>query len=158
MPLGPGEIVHLDGRVLGRHPGIVHFTVGQRRGLNLSAPDPLYVVSIDAGRARVVVGPREALATTRVSLRDVNWIGDGGLSDIGPDGLAVAVRVRSTRAPRDARLRVLGPHLEIELATPEEGVSPGQACVLYDGIDARARVLGGGTITKSVVSGLAAAA
>ena len=76
----PGDIVHIDGRVLGRHAGIVHYTIGQRRGLGIAATEPLYVVALDAPRSRVVVGPRSALAKTRLKLRDVNWIGDGELA------------------------------------------------------------------------------
>ena len=147
----PGEIVHVDGRVLGRHPGIIRYTVGQRRGLGLSVGEPLYVVRLDAQAAEVVVGPREALATRRVRLHDVNWLGDRDLASIGPEGLEVAVRVRSTREPRPATLRVAGGRTEVELAAAEDGVSPGQACVIYDGEDARARVLGGGTIARPAV-------
>jgi tRNA-specific 2-thiouridylase len=142
----PGEIVDLDGRVLGRHPGIVHFTIGQRKGLRLASPEPLYVVRLDAAAATVVVGPRSALGTTRLRLRDVNWIGDVPLPELGPEGLDIAVRVRSTRPPAPARIAVIDAVAMVELASPEDGVSPGQACVIYEGTDARARVLGGGTI------------
>ena len=103
-----GEIVHLDGRVLGRHEGIIHYTVGQRRGLGLSVGEPLYVVRLDADAARVVVGPREALATRTIRIADVNWLGDGPLEALGDEGLEVAVRVRSTREPRPALLRFRG--------------------------------------------------
>jgi tRNA-specific 2-thiouridylase len=143
-----GEIRHVDGRVLGRHRGIVHFTIGQRRGIGIASPEPLYVVGIDADSATVLVGPRAALATTTIRLRDVNWLGDTDPSRIGPDGLAVAVRVRSTRDPKPALLRAGEDGFEIELLAPEEGVAPGQACVIYDGQEPRARVLGGGTILR----------
>jgi tRNA-specific 2-thiouridylase len=143
-----GEIRHVDGRVLGEHRGIVHFTVGQRRGLGIASPEPLYVVAIDAEAASVVVGPRAALATSTVRLRDVNWLGDAEPPTLGSEGLHVAVRVRSTREPRPALLRAVADGLEVELLAPEDGVSPGQACVIYDGVDARARVLGGGTIQR----------
>ncbi|HEY0570668.1 MAG TPA: tRNA methyl transferase PRC-barrel domain-containing protein, partial [Enterovirga sp.] len=143
-----GEIRHVDGRVLGRHRGIVHFTIGQRRGIGIASPEPLYVVGIDADSATVLVGPRAALATTTIRLRDVNWLGDTDPSCIGPDGLAVAVRVRSTRDPKPALLRAGEDGFEIELLAPEEGVAPGQACVIYDGQEPRARVLGGGTILR----------
>ena len=146
----PGDIVHLDGRVLGRHEGIIHYTVGQRRGLGLSVGEPLFVVALDAEGARVMVGPREALATRSVRLRDLNWLGDVPLAAIGPEGLEVAARVRSTRMPRPALLHWRDGVAEVELLAPEEGVSPGQACVLYDSEDARARVLGGGTIARRV--------
>ncbi|MGP9819364.1 tRNA 2-thiouridine(34) synthase MnmA [Salinarimonas sp. NSM] len=149
----PGEIVHLDGRVLGRHEGIIHYTVGQRRGLGLSVGEPLYVVALDAEAARVVVGPREALATRRIRLRDVSWIGDGPIERLDA-GLEVAARVRSTRAPRPALLRRVageaGPEIEVSLVSPEDGVSPGQACVLYESEDPRARVLGGGVIARRI--------
>ena len=144
----PGDIVHTDGRVLGRHAGVLNFTVGQRKGLGVAAGEPLYVVAIDAAAARVIVGPRAALAVQRLKLRDVNWIGDGnplgggGLSD---EGIEIAVRVRSTRAPVPARLL---PGAIVELGEPEAGVSPGQACVFYASTRARARVLGGGFISN----------
>jgi len=139
----PGEIVHIDGRVLGRHAGIIHYTIGQRRGLGVAAGAPLYVVALDAAKARVVVGPREALATGRIRLRDINWLGDGALADLPAEGLEIAVRVRSTREPAPARLMPSG---EVEMFDPETGVSPGQACVFYASRDPQARVLGGGFI------------
>jgi tRNA-specific 2-thiouridylase len=108
-------------------------------------------VRLDAQAAEVVVGPREALATRKVQLHDVNWLGDRDLASIGPEGLEVAVRVRSTREPRPATLRVTGGRTEVELAAAEDGVSPGQACVIYDGEDARSRVLGGGTIARPAI-------
>jgi tRNA-specific 2-thiouridylase len=144
-----GEIVHVDGRVLGEHRGIVHYTVGQRRGLGLSTGEPLFVVALDAARARVVVGPREALATRTIRLRDVNWLGDAPLEALGPEGIEVAVRVRSTRAPQAALLRRDEAGASVELLRPEDGVSPGQACVIYDGEGPRARVLGGGVIARA---------
>ncbi len=143
----PGDIVHVDGRVLGRHSGILHYTIGQRRGLGVAAGEPLYVTALDAARARVVVGPREALATPFVQLREFNWIGPGRLDDIPHKGLKVGARVRSTRPPAPARLFADG---HVGFDEPESGVSPGQACVLYDSTDARARVLGGGFITARV--------
>jgi len=149
----PGEIVHIDGRVLGRHAGVVNYTVGQRRGLGLgsskaaNASEPLYVVRIDAPRAKVVVGPREALETSGVSLRDVNWIGPGALSDLPPEGLRVFARARSTRPPAAARLLPRGAREAIvAFEEGEYGVSPGQACVIYENAGADARVLGGGFI------------
>ena len=140
----PGDIVHIDGRTLGRHDGILHYTIGQRRGLRVSAGEALYVVALDARQARVVVGPREALATPLVHLRDFNWIGPGRLADIPDKGLKVGARVRSTRPPAPAILFADG---HVAFAEPESGVSPGQACVLYDSVDPHARVLGGGFIT-----------
>jgi tRNA-uridine 2-sulfurtransferase len=142
----PGDIVHVDGRVVGHHAGIVHYTVGQRRGLGVAATEPLYVVALDAARGRVIVGPRAALAKTRVKLREVNWIGDGELADLPSDGLLIGARVRSTRPPAPALLLPSG---EVEFLQPESGVSPGQACAFYASLDVHARVLGGGFIAAS---------
>ena len=139
----PGDIVHIDGRVLGRHAGILNYTVGQRRGLGVAAGEPLYVVALEAAAAKVVVGPREALAVPRVRLRDVNWIGEGELSDIPDSGLNIAARVRSSRPPARARLF---PDGGVIFDQPESGVSPGQACVFYADENPDARVLGGGFI------------
>ncbi len=142
----PGEIVDLSGRALGHHEGILHYTVGQRRGLGLSGREPLYVVRLEPETARVVVGPRSALATRRIRLDELNWLGDGDRAAIRD--LPVAVRVRSTRPPRPALLTLDGDGAEVVLAESEDGVSPGQACVIYEDDDPRARVLGGGTIRR----------
>jgi len=143
----PGEIVDLAGRVLGRHNGIINFTVGQRRGLGIAAGAPLYVVRLDAERQRVVVGPREALRTMRMRLRDVNWLGDGEIAQECPVmRREVFVKVRSTRPPQPAWLGVMPGGAEVELIDGEEGVAPGQACVFYDAREGQARVLGGGFI------------
>jgi tRNA-specific 2-thiouridylase len=139
-----GDIVHLDGRVLGRHHGIIHYTVGQRRGLGVASGEPLYVVRLDAGAARVIVGPREALETRIVHLRDINWLGSMPIADA--DGLPIAVRVRSTRPPQPAILHVQDGNVMVELPDGEFGVSPGQACVFYASTDIRSQVLGGGSI------------
>ena len=144
-----GDIVHLDGRVLGRHDGIIHYTVGQRRGIGIATGDPLYVIHLDRETKRVVVGPREALSTWRLELRDVNWLGDGLLSAIPADGLPVFAKVRSTRPPAEARLHVAGDVVTVDLLEGETGVSPGQACVLYEDENTRTRVLGGGFIRRS---------
>ena len=144
----PGDIVDLDGQTIGRHQGIVHFTVGQRRGLGIASAAPLYVVRLDAATRRVVVGPRDALRMDRIALRDVNWIGDGALDEIG-SGLEIFVRVRSTRVPQPAWLRSTERGHEVELVAGEEGVSPGQACVFYDAPSGQARVLGGGFIQSA---------
>jgi tRNA-specific 2-thiouridylase len=145
----PGDIVDLDGRIIGKHQGIVHFTVGQRRGLGIASSAPLYVVRLDAESRRVVVGPREALRMDRIVLRDLNWIGDGALDRAVGDGLEIFVRVRSTRAPQPAWLRAADGGYEVELVAGEEGVSPGQACVFYDAPSGQARVLGGGFIKSA---------
>ncbi len=138
-----GDIVHLDGRVLGRHAGVIHFTIGQRRGIGVAAKEPLYVVALDAAKARVIVGPREALATPRLALRNINWIGEGALADAPANGRRIAARVRSTRPPTPALLFGNG---DVIFEEPEMGVSPGQACVFYDSDAPQARVLGGGFI------------
>src|SRR6202035_3017476 len=145
----PGDIVDLEGRVIGRHQGIVHFTVAQRRGLGIAASAPLYVVRLEAASRRVVVGPREALRMDRIVLRDVNWIGDGALDRAVGEGLEIFVRVRSTRAPQPAWLRSADGGYEVKLVAGEEGVSPGQACVFYDAPSGQARVLGGGFIQSA---------
>jgi tRNA-specific 2-thiouridylase len=147
-----GDIVDRDGKVLGAHCGIINFTVGQRKGLGLSTGAPLYVVRLDAERRRVVVGPREALRTSRIVLRDVNWIGDGDIDDAVTGGREVFVKVRSTRPPQAAWLRQRGETFEIELIDGEDGVSPGQACVFYDAGEGQARVLGGGFIKSAVAA------
>jgi tRNA-uridine 2-sulfurtransferase len=149
---GPGEIVDLDGRVLGHHDGIIHFTVGQRRGLGIATGAPLYVVRLDAAARRVVVGPREALRTSRIRLRDVNWLGEGTIGDALADRPEVFVKVRSTRAPQPAWLRSGAGGLEVELIAGEDGVSPGQACAFYDAAEGQARVLGGGFIASTVAT------
>jgi tRNA-specific 2-thiouridylase len=142
----PGEIVHADGRVLGTHHGVIHYTIGQRRGLGIGGlEEPLYVVRLDVDNHRVIVGPKEMLATRRVPLREINWLGDEALTS-RPEW-SISVKVRSTRPPRDAVLRPLSEtEAEVELLTPEEGVSPGQACVFY--APEGSRVLGGGWIWR----------
>jgi len=146
----PGDIVDLGGRVLGRHHGIIHFTVGQRRGLGIAAAEPLYVVRLDAATRRVVVGPRQALRTARMTLRDVNWLGEGTIDQAMASGrLDVFVKVRSTRPPQAAWLSGAGSDLAVELVDGEEGVAPGQACVFYDSPRGQARVLGGGFIKRA---------
>lgn len=147
----PGDIVDLRGRVLGRHPGIIHFTVGQRRGLGIAGGVPLYVARLDAATHRVIVGPREALRTRRMRLRDVNWLGDGTLeAALAGARQEVFVKVRSTRPPQPAWLERSDADIAVELVDGEDGVSPGQACVFYDSMEGRARVLGGGFIQDTV--------
>jgi tRNA-specific 2-thiouridylase len=146
----PGEIVDVDGRVLGRHDGIIHFTVGQRRGLGIAAGYPLYVVRLDAATRRVVVGLREALRTTSMRLREVNWLGEGTLEHaLADDRREVYVKVRSTRPPQPAWLGRSADGVAVELIAGEDGVSPGQACVFYDAREGQARVLGGGIIQSA---------
>jgi tRNA-uridine 2-sulfurtransferase len=154
----PGEIAHLDGRVLGQHAGVIGFTIGQRRGLGVASGEPLYVVRIEADSRRVIVGPREALATRRVRLRDVNWLGSPALDALPEAGVEVAARVRSTRAPKPGLLGRDTDGVFVDLASAEEGVAPGQACVLYAHEGADAEVLGGGTILRAPAAAIAAAA
>src|SRR5579884_1575593 len=150
---GPGDIVDLEGRVLGRHDGIIHFTVGQRRGLGIATGSPLYVVRLDAAARRVVVGPREALRTSRIGLREVNWLGDGTIEEALERRPEIFVKVRSTRPPQPAWLRRgASGGIAIELTGGEDGVSPGQACVFYDAPEGQARVLGGGIIATTVAA------
>jgi len=146
----PGDIVHVDGRVMGQHNGIINFTVGQRRGLGVATGEPLFVVAINAHSNQVFVGPRSALDTTSLNLRDVNWIGDGTLDDAVQAHRAVYARVRSTQEPVPARLtRGEDGGIVVALDTPSSGVSKGQACVFYDAETARSRVLGGGWISDT---------
>jgi tRNA-specific 2-thiouridylase len=145
----PGEIVHIDGRVLGRHEGILRYTIGQRRGIGVATGDPLYVVHLDAERARVIVGPREALETHRIHLRSVNWLGDIPLADIPVEGIELFAKVRSTRPPRPAVLHHRDGIVWVELLDGESGIAPGQACVLYSDDGNDARVYGGGFIERS---------
>ncbi|MCX5495425.1 tRNA 2-thiouridine(34) synthase MnmA [Kaistia dalseonensis] len=148
-----GDIVHIDGRVVGRHEGIIHYTVGQRRGIGVAFGEPLYVIHLDAERSRVIVGPREALAAKRLVLRNVNWLGDQPLDAIGEDGLEIYARVRSTRAPQAALLMRRDGETLVDLLGGETGVAPGQACVFYAGEGEGARVLGGGWIGRTERAG-----
>ncbi len=142
----PGEIVDAQGRVLGRHQGVIHYTIGQRRGLGIGGLDtPLYVVRLDVEKRQVVVGPKDMLATRIVPVREINWLGDAAFDS--RDEWRMAVKVRSTRPPREAVIRPTGPtSAEVELLSPEEGVSPGQACVFYE--LGGSRVFGGGWIWR----------
>ena len=156
---GPGEIVDLNGRVLGHHDGIIHFTVGQRRGLGVATGSPLYVVRLDAASRRVVVGPRDALRTSRVRLRDINWLGDATIDAALQQHREVYVKVRSTRVPQPGWLRAdADGAIEVELIGGEDGVSPGQACVFYDAAEGQARVWGGGVIASTVAAATAKSA
>jgi tRNA-specific 2-thiouridylase len=146
---GAGDIVHLDGRVLGRHEGVTRYTVGQRRGLNVAVGDPLFVVKIEPDAKRVIVGPREALLTRSLTMKETNWLGDQAtLADAAKAEIPVLARVRSTRDPAPARLVLRDGMPVVLFDRPEEGVSPGQACVLYDAARP-SRVLGGGFIATT---------
>ena len=138
----PGEIVHVDGSLLGRHDGVIHFTVGQRKGIGIAASEPLYVVKLDAASRRVVVGPREALARKVVALRELNWLA----APIPAEGLDVSVKLRSAQPAVAARIFAAeAGTARLELYSAEYGVAPGQAGVVYDGD----RLLGGGWIARA---------
>jgi len=153
-----GDIVHVDGRVLGRHNGIIHFTVGQRKGLGVATGEPLFVVRLDASNRQVVVGPREALVTHRLKLRDLNWIGGASLDAEVDQARTVYAKVRSSRPPQAAVIIRQDGGIGVELIDGEQGIAPGQACVLYDGPGDAARVLGGGFIEATVSEGASLAA
>lgn len=140
----PGEIVHVDGRVLGRHEGIIKYTIGQRRGIGVGGTaDPLYVVRLDPDAHKVIVGPKQALARDVVRIGQVNWLGDQPLSD---GGLDVQVKLRSVSNAAPARVFASAAGgAEVVLTEPQFGISPGQAAVFYDG----ERVLGGGWIAET---------
>ncbi len=135
----PGEIRHVDGRVLGRHEGVIHFTIGQRRGIGIANAEPLYVVKLDAARRQVVVGPRAALACTGASLREINWLAGEAKR---AEGMDLEVKLRSASPAVRARVFADG---SARFAEPQLGVAPGQACVFYAGD----RVMGGGFIAAS---------
>jgi len=147
----PGEIVDLDGKVLGTHRGVIHYTIGQRKGLGIGGlGDPLYVVRLDPGARRVIVGPKDALATRLVPVREVNWLGDVPFDS--ESEWHVMVKVRSTRPPRPAVIRPLSATAaEVELLDPEDGISAGQACVFH--ASEGGRILGGGWIWRGVATG-----
>ncbi|MEL6111725.1 MAG: tRNA 2-thiouridine(34) synthase MnmA [Pseudomonadota bacterium] len=145
----PGEIVHVDGRVMGRHPGVIHYTVGQRRGLGVAVGDPLYVVRLDPARHQVIVGPRAALTVSDIFVKDVSWLGDVPLGEAAEGQHEIAVKVRSTRPPVLAHLFTEDGKIGVHLCEAEEGVAPGQACVFYSPDDSHARVLGGGWIEST---------
>jgi tRNA-uridine 2-sulfurtransferase len=139
-----GDIVHLDGRVLGEHKGMIHYTVGQRKGLDIGGqPVPLYVIRLEASSRRVVVGPRQALAVDAARIVDANWLGD-------VRGREIMAKVRSMAKPVAATMD--GEWLRFD--NPEYGVAPGQAAVLYDGD----QVLGGAWIEETVATEWFAAA
>lgn len=141
-----GDIVDMDGAVLGKHSGIINYTIGQRRGLGIAAPEPLYVIALEPASARVVVGPKQALKRNHLKIRDVNWL---GASEIPADGIELRVKLRSTQTPMAATVRQSGEGCaEVILDDPQGAVAPGQACVFYDG----QRLLGGGWIMRDDMS------
>ena len=157
--IDPGDIVHMDGTVLGRHDGVINYTIGQRRGLGIGGrkdedgqpdTDPLYVVKIEPERARVVVGPRAALATETVGIEELNWLGSP--EEPAATDVIVQVKLRSTQPPALARMtRAAGTgSAQITLDEPQFGIAPGQAAVLYS--EDGDRVLGGGWIRETVAA------
>jgi tRNA-uridine 2-sulfurtransferase len=143
---GEGDIVDGSGAVLGRHRGIINYTIGQRRGLGVAHRTPLYVVRLDAARRQVVVGPRESLHTQQIGLRNVNWLGD---RPIPAEGAALWVKVRSTSLPQRATLFPAEGGASVLLPDGVYGVAAGQACAFYADAGPRARVLGGGWIAQA---------
>ena len=141
--IDPGEILDLNGNVLGRHEGIINYTVGQRRGINLSERggennDPFYVIRVNAEKKQIIVGPKEALAQTRVKLREINWLG----GEIPSSDLEITVKLRSAQTPLAGLFNMEENEAVLTLPEPAFGVAPGQAGVIYQGN----RVLGGGWI------------
>jgi tRNA-specific 2-thiouridylase len=137
----PGDIVYIDGRKIGEHEGIVNYTIGQRKGLGIAWPEPLYVVKVDAPSKQVVVGPESALYSESFNIRDVNWLGD----NIPAEGIEVTVKTRSAQATVNAIITMANDNRAVvKLLAPQKAVAPGQACVIYDG----SRVLGGGWIVR----------
>lgn len=143
----PGDIVHLDGRIMGEHKGVIHYTIGQRRGLGIGGGEPLYVVKLDADARKVIVGPKDALATRTLNVNTINWLGTDAFEAAPTAGWSVEARIRSTRPTREATIHPTGPTTaQVTLTVPEEGVAPGQACVFY--APDNTRVLGGGWIVN----------
>jgi tRNA-uridine 2-sulfurtransferase len=144
-----GNIVHVDGRVLGRHGGIINYTIGQRKGIGVAAQEPLYVLRLDASAREVVVGPKECLRMRSLKLRDVNWLGDEPLDALALKGEDILARIRSSGPLQPARLSFEDDGVTVELAHGEDGVSPGQACVFYAASGGGERLLGGGWIKSA---------
>jgi tRNA-uridine 2-sulfurtransferase len=156
----PGDIVHVDGRVLGRHDGIIHYTIGQRKGLGIASADPLFVIRLDAARQRVIVGPRARLGIDVLELRDLNWLGDQPVPASRATGTPVWVRLRSSQGLKAATLWCDGTEAPsgsslkhgratVQLTETEHGISAGQACVAYADATPEARILGGGWIVAT---------
>lgn len=139
----PGKILHVDGYEIGEHKGVIHYTIGQRRGMGISSKDPLYVTKIDPENNIIYAGPIESLKRYSFKIKDLNWLGNGGTM---PDAIDAMVKIRSTQKPVCARIAPLGERglAEVTIHTGDTAISPGQACVIYDD----SRVLGGGFIIR----------
>jgi tRNA-uridine 2-sulfurtransferase len=144
-----GDIVHVDGRVLGHHGGVINYTIGQRKGIGIPANERLYVLKLDASRREVVVGPRECLRIRKLKLRDVNWLGDESFEAFALACGEIVVRIRSSGPLQPAHLSLEEDGVTVELTHGEDGVSPGQACVFYAGTSGGERLLGGGWIKSA---------
>ena len=142
----PGEIIHLDGRVLGEHKGIIYYTIGQRRGIGVGGGDPLYVIKLDPHKKQVIVGPKAALEISKVFIKELNWLGE----KIPEEGIKIQVKVRSTSSAEAATLFAgeSDDKAHFILDKPEYGVSAGQAAVFYN----KNFLLGGGWIIRAVSS------
>jgi tRNA-specific 2-thiouridylase len=151
-----GNIVHVDGRVLGRHSGIINYTIGQRKGIGVPSREPLYVLKLDASAREVVVGPRKALRTRSIRLRDLNWLGDEPLEATVASGEEILARIRSSGPLQPARLSLDEDGVTVAFAHGEDGVSPGQACVFYQADDGGERLLGGGWIKSACADAMLA--
>jgi tRNA-specific 2-thiouridylase len=152
----PGDIVHMDGRVMGQHAGVIRYTIGQRRGLGVATGEPLFVVRLDAPGRRVIVGPREALLTAALSIGERNWLGGVSFEDACRSRIRALARVRSTRSPAPGHLALIDGEPGFVFDVAEEGVAPGQACVIYAAPDGQT-VLGGGFISATISAAEAAA-
>ena len=151
--LRPGDIVHVDGRRLGRHGGIVNYTIGQRRGLKVAGGEALYVVRLDARRNEVIVGPRDFLRTRELILKNVNWLGDGPFEAVAGSRFALYARIRSSQPPQPAALSLdADGAIKVTLEDGEDGVAAGQACVFYADGSLESRVLGGGWIARTLTT------
>ena len=139
--LEPGDILHIDGRIMGRHNGVINYTIGQRRGLGIANPEPLYVIKLEPENNRVVVGPESALYSQNCYIKNLNWLGNG--EDVSEK--VFNVKLRSTQKGVSAKIEILSDKTaKVKLLEPQSAITPGQACVLYDG----SRMMGGGWITR----------
>ena len=140
-----GDILDTKGKVIGKHEGIINFTIGQRKGIGISHEEPLYVVNIIAKENKVIVGNREALSIKKIYLKDINL-----LSDIENHSDGLFIKVRSTGKLIKAKITLNKTEAEVNLDEDEIGISPGQACVFYSINKFGDKVLGGGWITRTV--------